>query len=65
MNHRSGQVLHIGVLDQLSGADCGAQAAVVALGVVDHSQIVGDSDGILGADLLAQTAADAADGAAR
>ena len=59
-----GQILHIGVLDQLLGAHSGAQAAVGALGVVNDSQVVGDGDGTLGADLLAQAAADTAYGTA-
>ena len=56
------QVLHIGVLDQLLGADSCAQAALGALGVVDPGHIVLDGDSALGADLLTQTAADTADG---
>jgi len=59
-----GQVLHIGVLDQLLGAHGSTQTAVVTLGVVDDSQVVGDGDGTMGADLLTQTAADTADGTA-
>ena len=64
MHHGLAQVLHLGVLDQVLGADRGAEAAVVALGIVDHSQIPLHGDGILGADALAQAAADAAGGAA-
>ena len=56
------QILNIGVLDQLLGTDSGAKAAVITQVVVDDCQIVGDSDGTLGADLLAQTAADTAHG---
>ena len=64
LNHAAiGQVFHVGVLDQLLGTDRCTQTAVVALGVVDHCQILLDGNGVLGADLLTQTAADAADGA--
>ena len=59
-----GKVLHIGILDQLLGAHGCAQTAVVTLGVVDDSQVVGNGDGTIGADLLTQTAADTADGTA-
>ena len=59
-----GQGLNLGVLDQLLGADGSTQATVVTLGVIDNSQIVGNSDRTVGADLLTQTAADAADGTA-
>ena len=59
-----GQGLNLGVLDQLLGADGSAEATVVTQGVVDNSQVVGNGDGALGADLLTQTAADTADGTA-
>ena len=56
------QFLNIGVLDQLHGTDHGAQTALVTLGVVDSGQALFHGDGIIGADLLALTAADTADG---
>ena len=56
------QGLHLGVLNQFLRTDCGAQAAVVALGVVDPGQVLLHGDGLVGADLLAQTAADTAHG---
>ena len=56
------QVLDVGVLDQLLGADSCAQAALCALGVVDPGQALLHGDCALGADLLTQTAADTADG---
>ena len=59
-----GQCFHLGVLDQLFGTDRGAKAAVVALGIVDNSQILGNGNGILGADLFTQTAAHTADSTA-
>ena len=46
------------------GTDRGAQTAVIALAVVDGGQVVFHGDGLFGADLLTQAAADAADGAA-
>ena len=52
------------VTDHLLGADADAKAAVVTLGVIDDSQVAIDGDGTLGADLLTQAAADAAQGAA-
>ena len=58
------QVFHVGILDQFLGADCGAKTAVVALFVVDHRQILGDGDGIVGTDLTAQTTAYTANGTA-
>ena len=61
---RIGQVLHIGVLDQLLGANGGAKAAVVTQRIVDPGQILFHSDSTLGADLLTQTAADTTGGAA-
>ena len=59
-----GQVLDLGVFDQLLGADGGAQAAVVALGIIDYGQVLGDGNGVVGADLGTQTAAHTAYGAA-
>ena len=65
LNHAAvGQIFHVGIFDQLLGANCCTQAAVVALGVINNSQILLNGDGILGADLLAQAAADTADGTA-
>ena len=61
---RLAEVLHVGVPDQLLGADRGAQAAVVTFGVIDAGKILFHGDGVLGADLLAQAAADAAHGTA-
>ena len=52
------------VTDHLLGTYVDAEATVVALAVIDDSQVLVQSDGTLGADLLTQTAADAADGAA-
>ena len=52
------------VTDHLLGTDADAEAAIVALGVVDDGQVLIQSDGTLGADLLTQAAADAAQGAA-
>ena len=46
------------------GTDRGAEAAVVALAVVDPGQVALDGDGILGADLLTQAAADTTDSTA-
>ena len=57
---RLSQVLHVGILNQLLGADGGAQAALDTLGVVDPGQAVFHGDGIVGADLLTLAAADAA-----
>ena len=57
-----GQVLHVGVLDQLLGAHSGTEAALGALGVVDPGQALLNGNGTFGADLLTQTAADAAHG---
>ena len=52
------------VSNHLLGAGADAQTAVVTLGVVDDSQVAIQGDGTIGTDLLAQTAADAAQGAA-
>ena len=50
--------------DELLGTDGGASAAAGTLGVVDGCQILNNGDGAVGADLGAQTAANAALGAA-
>ena len=46
-------MLYRGILDELFGADCGAQPTVVTFSVVDGGQILGDGDGIVGADFTA------------
>ena len=49
-----------GIHDQVLGTHGGTQTAGITLAVIDDRQILGDGDGALGADLLTQTAANAA-----